>query len=249
MFRYSFLLSGFLLLSACSTVLDGPTQDMRVETPGAKDSICYLENDYARYKVMPPQTVKITKFKKPFDVSCLASGNRKKVVHIEPKRSDKTYWNMANAGVGALADHDTGSMYMSPELVVVDFTDMKPTAYPKPGYQHDIMQNPMIVQYEEFRPGMPALQSDRYDQPYELEKTDRAISLIGGVGTVSSPESSESSSSGDTSGSSGTSDSAGASAPSGGDGSSADSLTRSMNPDVFYGGSSAGASSAPTDLR
>ena len=237
MFRYKFLLTGFVFLSACSTVIDGPTQDVRVETPGAKDSFCYLENEYARYKVVPPNTIKITKFDKPFNVRCLASGNREKTIEIDPNLSDTVYLNAANGVIpGVLTDYNSRSMYTMPELIVVDFTDMMPTAYEKPDYHHDIMKNPNLAQYEEFRPGLPALMSDRYRDPYELQKTDRAISLIQSTSTGTSGSASMTpppSSGGSTSSSSG---------------SSADALTRSMNPDVFYSAPGT-ASGVPTNLK
>lgn len=235
-FRTSLLVSSFVLLSACSTVIDGSTQDIRVETPGAKDSICYLENEHARYKVVPPQTIKITKFRKAFKVNCLASGNRRKSVEIKPEIADSTFYNVANGIVpGAVADYETHSMFEAPELVVVDFTGMKPTPYPLPDYHHDILDNPSLFQYEEFRPGVPALQSDAYDTDYTLEKTDRAKAaaesgddsgMIEGAPLTPSSSSTSSTSS-----------------------SSADSLTRSMNPQVFYSGSGSSASDSPEQLQ
>lgn len=233
MLRYNLLLSCFVFLGACSTVLEGPIQPIRIETPGAKDSVCYLENDKARYKVMPPQTVKITKFDDKFNVNCFASGNRKKSIEVDPKVSDNVYYNVANGVAPGLAtDYFTSSMYESPELIVVDFTGMSPNLYPLPDYHHDILQNPTIFQYEEFRPGMPALQSDRYHEDYDLKKTDRAISALQSKAEPYAPYSDGSSSS----------------APATRGSSDADGLTRSMNPQIFYDGSGSNAGSAPTNL-
>ncbi len=234
MFRYSsLLLSCCVFLGACSTIVDGSMQNIRVETPGSKDSICYLENEHARYKVVPPQTIKITKFKKPFKVNCLASGDRKKSVDIDPTLSESAYYNIANGGIpGLIIDDNANSMYESPDLIVVDFTGMKPNMYPLPDYQHDLLQNPTLFQYEEFRAGIPALQSDVYKEHYELQRTDRAISEDS-LDVITPSSSSGGGSSNNSSSSSG---------------GSADSLTRSMNPDVFYGGSG-GARNAPAPLK
>lgn len=250
MLRHSFLISGLLFLGACATIIDKPTQDIRVETPGAKDSVCFLENDYARYRVHPPQTIKITKFDKPFAVNCMASGNRDKSVDIDPELSQSVYYNVANAVIpGVVTDYATRSMYESPTLVVVDFTNMKPHLHPLPDYQLDILQNPNLFQYEEFRTGRPALQSDRNEEPYELEKRDRSVSLIQGGGIQNAETSGNQENSDSSSSSSASSSSSSAASGRGNDGESADSMTRSMNPQIFYGGAENGAGSEPTNLR
>lgn len=236
-FRTSLLVSSFIVLSSCATVIDGSTQEVRVETPGAKDSICYLENDYARYKVVPPQTIRITKFKKPFKVNCHASGNRFKSIDIDPTLSDSVFFNVANGVIpGIIADDNASAMYEAPNMIVVDFSGMKPTAYPLPDYHHDILKNPSLFQYEEFRPGVPALQSDVYQGDYTLEKTDRAKAAEGGDQGGTAIE-----------GSSMTPPASTQTAPS--TSSSADNLTRSMNPQVFYSGDGGSASTEPEQLR
>ena len=56
-----FVLSFFTLLTltACSTMLDGSTQEFRVETPGVEGAMCYMLRSGFSQRIYPPQTVHI----------------------------------------------------------------------------------------------------------------------------------------------------------------------------------------------
>lgn len=235
MFR---ILSVFILslfVAACATAIDKPTQDVRVETPGALGAICFLESSSARYKIRPPQTVRITKQKGPVDVRCIAPGNRNKTVTVDPQVPDSVMLNISNAIVpGVAVDYSTSAMFTLPEVIVVDFSDIPPAPMPLPDYHQTILKNPTIADVEEFRPGIPAMQSDRYTTEYELQPRQNIPGQVNASDNVISGSS--------------VSENTG----SGLSGMSADTLTRQMNPDVFDGTPSfsdhGGASNAPTLL-
>ncbi|MCB9988956.1 MAG: hypothetical protein H6868_06430 [Rhodospirillales bacterium] len=179
MIRFSVLSLSVLLLSACSTVIDKSQQEVTVETPGAHEALCTLENRDLKYKIRAPKTLTITKSKKPFKLRCLAAGNRVKEVVVEPTINENSLrMNVANAGIGALVDYETAAMYQFPDTVVVDFTDIPATPMPLPAYQKFLNENPSVMGMEEFRPGRSALQRDRYEQTPTLQRIDREGELI-----------------------------------------------------------------------
>lgn len=223
-----------LAVSGCARVIDGATQRVSIETPGAEGAACFLENEEFRYKLYAPQTITMTKTRKPLHVRCLAPGNRQKEIIVTPEIEQSTYANATNLFTGAFIDYETASMYRLPDTIVVDFTDMAPMGMPPPKYDRFFAQHPELRGMEEFRPGQAALQSDMYDMPVPLRRREtpgEGDSVIGGgAGAVVD----EPASTGYT----------------GSNGGSADELTRSMNPRVFGGGGAApvtGSNSGGTD--
>lgn len=225
MTRYLFSVLAVFFLVSCSTIVDRSTQEMRVETPGTEGAMCYLKRPGMLQKVYPPQTVRLQKTSDDIEVRCLAMGNREKTVVVESMMSDSVMLNISNGFIlGALYDYDTGALFKYPELVKVDFSAMKPRAMPMPDYHKMLAKNPALLDMEEFRPGQPALQRDRYNEPVALEKTERAKAAeeaaaqqgwgASGAGQSAAGE---------------IGDSAEKST------SSAESLTRRMNPSVFGG--------------
>ncbi len=220
--RHITTLFSLLLLSACSTVIDKSQQEITIETPGAQEALCMLENRDMKYKVRAPDTIMITKTQKPINVRCLAPGNREKTIVLEPEISENAIGNIATGVLpGLFVDYETASMYKFPEVVSVDFTDVPAKRMPLPAYQQLLNENPMLMEMEEFRPGRSALQRDRYQQTPTLQRIDREGALIeqtsemtdvtGGTFTVQDSSASSSSQSQST----------------------AESLTHSMNPQVF----------------
>lgn len=233
------------LLSSCSSAFTGETQKITVETPGARDSKCILDNGEIVYAAYPPQTITISRRAPVLNVKCQAYGNRERTVQVKAGNPDSYYLNVLNGGVGAVADRFSGAMYRYPEKVVVDFTDEKPRPYPLPDYHLDYLENPAVAGLEEFRSGKPALLRDQYERIPSMKKretTDEegqntAMDLIVGGGGGKPAESSSASS---------TAAPVPSDSPGPAEGQSlglsegeSDSLTRSHNPGVFGGGKNA----------
>lgn len=205
-----------MALSGCARMIDGSTQLMTIETPGANGANCYIENEEFRYRLYAPQTVRITRSFYPLNVRCLAPGNRQKTVTLVPKIQESTFMNAANGFIpGMMVDYNSRAFYKFPETVVVDFTDMKPERMPPPHHDLLLRENPHLRGMEEFRPGLPALQSDGHGNVHELRKREipagNTFSSDFAITPAPAPMTP---------------------APRGG---SAEDLTRQMNPQVFTG--------------
>lgn len=236
-----------LLLASCSTVLDGQIQDVTIETSGASNTLCYMQNKEFSFRFYPPQTLKVTKSDDPYTIRCLAPGNREKTVIIEPSTTDNTLWNVTNAGTGLVIDHLSSAMYELPDKIVINFEGMLPGGYTQPAYNTFYDKNPHLKGVEEFRPGQAALLRDAGTGTPSLQKRetgdDAGAAILGGGDPLAS-----------------TNGNAGPSAtvtvesvlpppvPAGSQGMSAESLTRSMNPQVFGGASAPAASGAPVSM-
>lgn len=230
-------------LAGCSTMIDKPSQEITIETSGTEGALCFLERPGYSTRVWAPKTLIITKSPDPLEVTCRAPGNREKKVVAEPKVAKSYFANIANGMIpGALVDYETAAMFVYPEKIIVDFSGMQPQQMPAPEYQRTLAENPEIMGMEEFRPGQAALQRDRYSTVPGLQPRRSMAELYSGVapsasagGAPSAPLRS-------------TGVAPIAEAPvvprvTEGEG-AADTLTRSMNPQVF-GGSGAAASGGP----
>lgn len=231
-FMNRFILSflTLFLLTACTTVLDRSIQEFRVETPGVEGATCYLLRPGFTQKIFPPQTIKITKANDDMTVRCLAMGNREKTIVVESRISKNAMLNMYNGFLpGILYDYDTGSLFRYPDVVKVDFSGTLVKPMPLPDYQKFLMENPMIADMEEFRPGQPALQRDRYESVPTLQPRTTGFGMEGETGFGLEVEGNGAVEESNTS--TGSTPSASTISP-------ADALTRQMNPGVFGGGSS-----------
>lgn len=218
MIRLLLLGVALLSVSGCARMIQGSSQDVTIETPGADGATCFIENEEFRYKIYAPQTIRMTKTVYPLNVRCLAPGNRQKTVVVPLKIQEEVFMNVVNGFVpGAWFDYESRSFYKMPEKVVVDFTDMAPTTMPLPKYDRLLHENPHLRGWEEFRPGLPALQRDLYDAPIEMRKRD--VPAAEEEAVIPPPSGVPA-----------------ARVPTGG---SADSLAREMNPGVFQNSGSA----------
>lgn len=163
-----------LLLASCSTVIDGQIQDVTIETTGASNTLCYMQNREFSFRFYPPQTLKVTKSADPYTIRCLAPGNREKTIVVEPKVSDNIYWNATNVGAGVPIDHLSSAMYELPDKIVINFEGMIPSGYEQPGYNSFFDRNPQLKGVEEFRPGQAALLRDAGEPSHELRKRGEA---------------------------------------------------------------------------
>lgn len=173
MFKRFLLLGSVLTVGACSYATDTSIQDVEITAPGARGSVCFMYVDGLKYKVYPPQSITVTKSKEDLVVDCLAPGNRRKKVVIEPEIADSFYGNVGNAFVGAPWDIASAAMFKYPDTVEVNFehTPIVPEAVPAQNAP-DIKQ-PEEYPLEEFGPSVPRLNSDLTRPPIELKRRER----------------------------------------------------------------------------
>lgn len=237
-----------VVLAGCSTIIDKPSQEITIETSGTDGALCFLERPGYSTRVWAPKTLIITKSPDPLEVTCRAPGNREKKIVAEPKIAKSYFANIANGMLpGSIVDYETAAMFVYPEKIIVDFSGMKPQQMPLPEYQRTLAENPEIMNMEEFRPGQSALQRDRYSGTPELQPRRSTDDLFSGgsPSASSAPDVAPST----PLRSSGVAPIAAVPAvPRVAEGSgAADTLTRSMNPQVF-GGSGAAASGGPMTI-
>ncbi|QQG35591.1 MAG: hypothetical protein HYS17_08675 [Micavibrio aeruginosavorus] len=229
------------LLASCSTLVDGQIQDVTIETQGAKNTLCYMQNRDFSFRFYPPQTLKVTKSPDPYTIRCLAPGNREKTVVVEPKTPDSTFFNISNAGTGVAVDHLSAAMYELPDKIVISFEGMQPQSYPQPPYNEFFDDHPELKGVEEFRPGQPALMRDGGTTVPGLTKRE---DLDAGSGTgllgADAPAAEKSAAP--------VTEVVAPPVPSNSKSMSADSLTKSMNPHIFGGFSTPAAIGAPVDM-
>lgn len=173
MTRFFALLTATLALTSCASVLGRATQEVTFLTPGAHDSICMVDNGEVIYRVMPPQTVTLSKRSHDLKVHCIADGNREKIAVFDPDTQDIALANVFTGFVpGMYIDHESGALYAYPGTIIVDFTDMPAQAMPLPNYEQHIAENPHLFGMEEFRPGDAALMRDKYETSEPLKKRE-----------------------------------------------------------------------------
>ncbi len=182
------ILSCVSVLSACSMITDGSTQQVSFKAVGAEDSFCDIQtgvNDY-RYNVRPPQTIWVQRSRKPMFISCTAPGNRMQNVTVQSQVAGKTFLNALNAGLGAGVDATTGAMFKYPDEVIIDFSTALTREQPLPSYENKGALNPQAQGIEYLGPDTPELGGDkalaaRYKAAYadaaRLEAEDAAAAL------------------------------------------------------------------------
>lgn len=230
-----------LLLASCSTIVDGQIQDVTIETQGASNTLCYMQNNEFSFRFYPPQTLKVSKSQDPYTIRCLAPGNREKTFVIEPKITDSTLYNVSNLGAGVAVDHLSAAMYELPDKIVISFEGMMPSGYDQPAYNSFYDKNPHLKGMEEFRPGQAALMRDAGTETpaLKLRESSAGAVVFGGGDPLAEGENASGNMS---------VESLPPPVPEGSKGMSVDSLTRSMNPQVFGGTSVPAASGAPMPM-
>lgn len=182
MYKKIALLLPLAVLGACANVVDGQIQDIKFVTPGATNAKCDVYADGVRHRVSPPQSLSISKSKKDLVVDCKAPGNRRKVVYIASDIETSTAWNAANAGVGAVWDYASASMFKYPDIIEVNFTDTPVQPEPPPAQNAPDIKQPEEYDNEEFLPGAPRLNEDKYAPPVEiLRRQGASQSMSGGA--------------------------------------------------------------------
>lgn len=176
MFRNIIALCSVLILTACSTMIKGETQEIYVDTPGAEKSYCILKNKDNHLKLWAPDTVVVVNSSEDLHIKCKATGNRERNLTIPSIPSQSFFLNAANGVVpGMIWDLNSGAIYGYPRKVSVDFVGIDPKSMPLPDYDNFARENPDLAGYEEFRPGLPALSTDRFNPLQEMKKHDFII--------------------------------------------------------------------------
>lgn len=163
------------ILGGCAYVQDKAIQSITIRTPGAEDAICYVYVDKLRYKVNPPQAITVSNTKKNLVVDCLAPGNRRNKIVIEPAIAHSVHGNVMNGVVpGAAWDALSGAMYKFPDVIVVDFTDTLVSPESLPAHNNPDIKQPEDYFLEEFSPSTPRMNKDRYNTPGQIVPRERA---------------------------------------------------------------------------
>ena len=164
------LLSGLLLLTACADINQTSYERITVQTPGARDVICYLIVDGIKNRVNPPETVTVTKSDQDMVVDCRAAGNRRQTQVIKPKVM--TRYGAADVVTGLFPglawDYLSKSIYQYPDLIIVDFTHAQITPEPMPAQNAPDIKQPEEYQLEEILPGTPKMRSDSNKEQFRL---------------------------------------------------------------------------------
>ncbi len=216
------------VLAGCGTVIDGQTQTITLSTPGATDALCTLDNGN-RYPVRTGETLEIMRSNNDLVADCYASGNR----HVSKRiPSDYNTWSALNVtnGVvpGVATDHLWGGLYDYPSTVVVDFTGVPAKGFGLPAYHDKDGPNPYDQAIESYAPAEPKLSTDNAYLKRGIEKKNslKDSNPFSGIGpSAGAPEMSPSMETGGAA-----SSVTPMPVPKG---STADELTRSMNPTVF----------------
>lgn len=162
--------AALFLVAGCASIIDGPTQNVTLRTPGATEAECNLTNG-VKYKIQTDETVRIMRSRRDLVVDCYASGNRHKQIVIE---SDFNGWgaaNVTNAVVpGATYDHYSGGLYTYPREITVDFVGMPTRGFETPNYQNKDAPNPYKQSIEGYGATTPTIPNDSEYQRRGVEK-------------------------------------------------------------------------------
>jgi len=138
MFKKILLSSSLLVLSACGTIINGQTQAVTVETPGAENAQCTIHNGGNKYDAYTGQTINIRRSNNELVVNCKAAGNREQTVYVKREANDWVFLNVANGFVpGAAYDFFSGGAFEYPDTISVSFVGQPITAYDAPNYAID----------------------------------------------------------------------------------------------------------------
>lgn len=206
--------------------MGGQTQRITLETPGAYEAKCTLDNGN-RYVMEPGQSIEIMRSQDDLVVDCYASGNR----HIS-KRVQSGYngWSTANVANGIIPgmsyDRVSKGVNEYPDVIVIDFTGIPTRGFEMPEYHNKEAPNPYEQPIESYGPNTPRIPGDSMYLPRGMEKRDHHMISnpfdSGGLSKEITPEPGDMK----------TESSSSAAKPDL-QGSTAEELTRSANPSVF----------------
>jgi hypothetical protein len=160
MLKKTLILGSVLLLGSCAYALDDQIQFVQFLTPGAEDATCNVFIERVHHVVKPPQKVSLSKSRKDMTVDCLAHGNRRQKVIIEPGYEKSKALNVLNGGGGVPWDYASNAMFKYPDIVEVSFVDVPVVPQPLPSQNNLDIRQLEDYPLEEFLPGRPRLNSD-----------------------------------------------------------------------------------------
>jgi hypothetical protein len=164
------------LATGCASIIDGPTQNITLRTPGATEAECMLTNG-VKYRVQTDETVRIMRSRRDLVVDCYASGDRHKQIVIE---SATNAWGLANVSNGVVPgttyDHYAGGLYIYPREITVDFVGMPTRGFETPDYQNKDAPNPYKQAIEPYAPNTPRIPNDTEFERRGVEKRSANLS-------------------------------------------------------------------------
>lgn len=169
MFRKYVLLLPIIAVSACAYTFDKHYQEVEIRTPGAQDALCEVMANKIKYKFYPPEKRLLPKSKEDLIVQCMAPGNRDRTVVIRPQINNKFYGNAASAMTGGVWDFASGAMFDYPDVIDVDFTGMPLREMELPAHNNPDIKQPDEYYLEEFRPGTPRMNADRFKKSVPIQ--------------------------------------------------------------------------------
>lgn len=150
-------------------------QDVTIETPGAENAVCYVYVDKVKHKIYPPGNLMVTKSEEDMIVDCLAPGNRRKKIYIEPAYSKKIYPD-AIVPPALAWDIASRSIFQYPDTVTVDFTNKPIRPEPLPAQNRPDVKQPEEYKLEEKIPGRLRMNSDIDAPPAALQRRNAPTS-------------------------------------------------------------------------
>ncbi len=133
-------------------------------TPGAENSECYVTTDAVngiKYRVRPPQTIRIKRSNDDLIVKCQAPGNREKTLRVPRSVHSAAALNITNGIVpGVVYDHFSGALYRYPKEISVDFTGIEPKISDFPAYEALDTIDPETINTEDMGPKSAEILSD-----------------------------------------------------------------------------------------
>lgn len=157
------VLSFGLLMGGCASLVSGQTQDVTIVTPGATEARCTLDNGI-RYVVNTGETIEIMRNESDIVVDCYASGNRHRKMNIQSDGNDWAIGNIATGIIpGVTFDHFSKGLYEYPAVITVDFVGVPTRGFELPDYHNKDAPNPYEQSIENYGPSTPKKNSDRDD--------------------------------------------------------------------------------------
>lgn len=184
MLKKTLLLSTVLALGSCASLLDDQIQDVKFTTPGAENAVCHVYIDKIHYVVRPPQTINVAKSRHNMEVDCLAPGNRRQKIYIEPGYQKAVGWNALNAGAGVAYDYASNAMFRFPDEIQISFVDVPIRDQPLPAQNRPDVRQPETYLLEEFLPSTPRMNADAYEPDYKLLRRGEGEQYYDGNATM-----------------------------------------------------------------
>lgn len=173
--KYLALTAAALGMSSCTTMVEKASQDITVEAIGAREVWCYLVANEAKFKALPPQTLKIKKSRDDLIVDCYASGGRNLKKIIPSKFDQLAMANAVTGGLGLLYDLHTGAANVYPDRIVADFTTHEVKMYGLPTYMDDDHHIPGNEAIEDMGPTKTLHNRDTSAPTAVFESTDTTV--------------------------------------------------------------------------